>query len=253
MPINFTKILQDSWNFIQNQRQLVLTFVLAFFISDLFINVLLGLMTPIEAVTNNNEELTQIFGMDSATPNIAILLLVHQLIYLFIATWCLLSIHQVSQNHSFSLSISITIVLKRFIGVLLINIILLAPIIIGVSEIFLALVVNKTQPSIFSSLSMGLGLYLFIRFCLTSVHYITNHITISQAFQTTWQAGVKRVTPLFLYYLIIHFLLPLLMRHISIFNINLIFETIIDGIRAFLTLFSLVFTYRFYTIFMQKA
>ncbi|UDW84763.1 hypothetical protein K7G91_001057 [Pasteurella canis] len=253
MPINFTKIFQDSWNFIQNQRQFTLTFIVAFFLSNLFITLMLNLFPTTEITTNSSDELAQVLGIGTVSPNIAILLIAYQLLYLFIASWCLISIHQISQSQHFSLNTTITTVSKRFIGVLLINIILLMPILIGVSKIFFSLIMNKTQPSNFSLLSAGLGIYLFIRFCLTSVHYLIRDVTISQALQTTWKAGIKRTAPLFLYCLIIHFLLPLLIRHISAFSINFIFEIIIDVMTSFLTVFSLIFTYRFYTIFMQKV
>lgn len=253
MPINFTKIFQDSWNFIQNQRQITLTFLSAFFISNVVISILLEATAATDPIPQGNEELSQVLGISAATPSTAISILIYQFLYVLLSSWCLVSIHNISQKGTFSLAYNLSHAMKRVVGVLLINIILLLPIIIGVSEIFFSLIITKQQSSIFSLLSLAFGVYLFIRFCLASVHYLIANTTIGQAFQITWRASTKRVAPLFLYCLILHFLLPLLMRHLSALGINLVLELVIELITAFLIVFSLVFTYRFYTIFMQKA
>ncbi|HHT7856393.1 hypothetical protein [Pasteurella multocida] len=255
MSINFTKIFQDSWNFVRNQRQITFTFVFAFFLSNLLISVLITSLSSAEAISQSkaNEDLAQVLGMTIVGPSAIFLSFVHHIIYFIISAWCLISIHNISQNNLFSLSTSFSSALQRFLGAFVINILLLTPLLIGLSEVFFSLVVQKSQPSIFSLLSMGLGIYLCIRLCLASVHYLISTASISQSFKITWLAGIKRVARLFLYCLIVYFLLPMVTRQFSLLATNLILETLAALITAFLTVFSLVFTYRFYTIFMQKA
>ncbi|HDX1179534.1 TPA: hypothetical protein RNY19_001780 [Pasteurella multocida] len=255
MSINFTKIFQDSWNFVRNQRQISLTFVFAFFLANLLISLLITSLSPTDVISqsNNNEDLAQVLGIAAVNSNVMMLSFAHQIIYFLISAWCLISIHQISQSSHFSLNTSFSQALQRFLGAFVINLLLLTPLLIGLSQIFFSLVIQKSQPAMFSLLSMGLGIYLCIRFCLTSVHYLITTANISQSFKTTWQAGIKRVAPLFLYCLIVYFLLPMLTRQFSLLATNLLLEMLVALGTAFLTVFSLVFTYRFYTLFMQKA
>ena len=53
MPINFTQLFQDSWNFIRNQRQFIITFTVAFFLISLAIDMLgSALLEPIVTIPN---------------------------------------------------------------------------------------------------------------------------------------------------------------------------------------------------------
>ncbi|XWY22439.1 hypothetical protein ACNGTP_04675 [Bisgaard Taxon 45] len=254
MTINFTKIFQDSWNFVRNQRQITLTFVFAFFLSNFLISLLISSISSNEVMSlrNSSDDLAQILGISTAGPNDASLYFFHQVINFILAAWCLISIHHISQSTP-SLNASFHLALQRFFGALIINILLITPIIIGLSEIFFSLIVKKSQPSMFSLLSVGFGIYLCIRFCLTSTHYLITHEGLIQSFKTTWKAGIKRVIPLFSYSMMVYFLLPVVIRQLAAIATNLIVEIAVALLIAFLTVFSLVFTYRFYTIFMQKA
>ena len=53
MPINFTQLFQDSWNFIRNQHQFTRLFTVAFFLISLLI-YLLGttLLEPVATIPN---------------------------------------------------------------------------------------------------------------------------------------------------------------------------------------------------------
>ncbi len=254
MSINFTKIFQDSWNFVRNQRQTTFTFVFAFFLSNFLISLLISSFssTEVMSLSNSSDDLAQVLGITTPAPNGISLYFFHQIIDFIIAAWCLISIHHISQSNP-SLNASFSLALQRFFGALIINILLITPIIIGLSEIFFSLTVKKSQPSMFSLLSVGFGFYLCIRFCLTSTHYLITREGLIQSFQTTWKAGIKRVIPLFSYSMIVYFLLPVVIRQFAAIATNLIVEIAVTLLIAFLTVFSLVFTYRFYTIFMQKA
>ncbi|WP_347709589.1 hypothetical protein, partial [Pasteurella multocida] len=193
MSINFTKIFQDSWNFVRNQRQTTFTFVFAFFLSNFLIGLLISSFSSTEVMSlgNSSDDLAQVLGITTPAPNGISLYFFHQIIDFIIAAWCLISIHHISQSNP-SLNASFSLALQRFFGALIINILLITPIIIGLSEIFFSLTVKKSQPSMFSLLSVGFGFYLCIRFCLTSTHYLITREGLIQSFQTTWKAGIKR-------------------------------------------------------------
>ena len=63
--------------------------------------------------------------------------------------------------------------------------------------------------------SMVLGLFFFVRLCLSPVHYIASNQSIGQSALQVWRAGIKRNGVLITYALITYLLLPLLANSIS--------------------------------------
>lgn len=252
MPINFTTIFQDSWNFLRNKQQVTLTFTLALLLASLCFDFLVipNLSTP---NANQSDELAKALGLSSASPNIAMFSLVYQLVIFVISNWCLVAIHQISQGQGFNMTQSFVLLSKRFVGVLLINVVILVPVVVGVSDVFFALLIQGRQPSIISIVLLTLGLYLYIRFCLAGLHYLVTKNNFNQTLKHTWLAGSRRGLILFVYCLFIYILLPFLFRSLSALTGNILFDIIVSALMSFVTVFSLVFTYRFYSVFMQKA
>ncbi|POY42858.1 hypothetical protein [Avibacterium endocarditidis] len=73
-----------------------------------------------------------------------------------------------------------------------------------------------------------------------------------QALKNSWLSGVKRAAPLFIYCLLIYVVLPFVVRRISSLSDNLVFDVVMLFLSAVVGVFSLLFTYRFYTLFMRK-
>lgn len=98
---------------------------------------------------------------------------------------------------------------------------------------------------------MVFGLFFFVRLCLSPVHYIASNQSIGQSVLQVWRAGVKRNGILIIYALITYLLLPLLVNSVGAI-LGTSFLSVIFGILvALFQLFILVFTYRFYSLFMK--
>ena len=98
---------------------------------------------------------------------------------------------------------------------------------------------------------MVFGLFFFVRLCLSPVHYIASNQSIGQSALQVWRAGVKRNGVLIIYALITYLLLPLLVNSIGAI-LGTSFLSVIFGILvALFQMFILVFTYRFYSLFMK--
>lgn len=253
MPINFTQIFQDSWNFMRNQPKLTIQFIMLFFISSLATSLLIpngALPTnlTVSEQTGTNE-LQALLTQTDTTHNLATL--IQMVITMFLSAWGTITIHRLSQRANPALNQTFTVALKRFAGVLLINILTTALIAIGLLKASIAILTN-TPPSIISMISIVFGVFIFIRLCLASVHYMITPLSLKIALVESWQAGIKQIFPLFIYCVIIYFALPLLIKNLAMISSNMIFGIIIMFLIAIFNMFSLIFTYRFYTLFMPK-
>ncbi|MGC7559665.1 hypothetical protein [Pasteurella sp. PK-2025] len=253
MAINFTKIFQDSWNFVRNTRQITFTFVLLFFLNHSLSSLVAYLLIPEDVLTQNPEQFAQSLNLNNtADPLFYILIIVNHVISFLLSLWCLSAIHQVS--HSLYVpSTSLALAVKRFVGAFIINLLLVIPLLLGAADAVFSLIVAKSQPSVFSWTAIALGAYIFIRCCLASVYYLFNPISITQALRESWQSANQRMFMLLIYCVLIYFVLPLIGRKLITLNDHLVFELIVTLLIAFLNVFSLVFTYRFYSIFMHKV
>lgn len=252
MAINFTKIFQDSWNFVRNTRQITITFVLLFFLNQALIQLLSHLVIPEKALAQNPEQLAEVLSINSPYSNFSLVVIINQLISFLLSLWCLASIHQVSHG-VYVPSTSLRLALKRFGGALFINLLLITPLVLGLTDIAFSVLTAKHDPSVFSLIAMAFGLYIFIRCCLASVYYLFTPLTISQALRDAWKSGHQRVSMLLIYCALIYFMLPLISSQIAGLSSHIIFDLLSALIMAFLSVFSLVFTYRFYTLFMHKV
>ena len=87
--------------------------------------------------------------------------------------------------------------------------------------------------------------------CIRDRHYIASNQSIGQSALQVWRAGVKRNGILIIYALITYLLLPLLVNSVGAI-LGTSFLIVIFGILvALFQLFILVFTYRFYSLFMK--
>lgn len=251
MPINFTTIFQDSWNFLRNKQRVALTFTLALLLTSLCFDFLV-IPNLSSAKAAQPDELASALGMSGVNSDTVMFSLIYQLVMFVISNWCLVAVHQINQGRDFNMAQSFALLLKRFVGVVVINIVLLIPVVIGVSDVLLSLLSNK-QPSIFSIVTLTLGLYLYIRFCLAGLHYLVSQNNINQTLKNTWLAGSRRTLILLVYCLFIYILLPFLFRGLSALGGNTVLDLVVYVLMSCVTVFSLVFTYRFYSVFMQKA
>ena len=242
MQINFTHILQDSWNFFRNQQKIMFQFVLILLVAQ---NVGALLSSPL----NNESHISELANIN--IENIAFSIVITQLLTSFISAWGLISIHSISQQNYQTLTKSFTLTLRRFLGVIVLNLLMTAPMLLGLSEAFAALLI-KSSPSIISLIAMLVGIWFFVRLNLTAVHYLSTQDDIKQTIQKIWIKGSSRKNVLFIYTLLVYFLAPILVFQLTTFSNNVLFDMVIGILSAILNIFMLVITYRFYSLFIKE-
>ena len=250
MPINFTQIFQDSLNFMRNQRKTMLLFVGIFVVSQL-INALVSVPMPSLGDNPNPSQQDIIDALSKVEPTALIgSFLFQQLLMSFIATFGIATIHHISQQNENPINQALMLTLRRFVGVVVLDIFMSLPLLFGLADVMSSfLSQNALSPLAF--VSMVLGLFFFVRLCLSPVHYIASNQSIGQSALQVWRAGVKRNGVLITYALITYLLLPLLANSIGT-TLGTSFLSVIFGILvALFQIFILVFTYRFYSLFMK--
>ena len=250
MPINFTQIFQDSLNFMRNQRKTVLIFIGIFVIAQL-INQLVSV--PLPSLGNNPDPSLQdiINALSKVEPTALIgSFLFQQLLMSFITTLGIATIHHISQQNQNPINQGLMLTLRRFLGVVVLDIFMSLPLLFGMVDVVSSFL-SKNALSPLAFVSMVLGLFFFVRLCLSPVHYIASNQSIGQSALQVWRAGIKRNGVLITYALITYLLLPLLANSIGT-TLGTSFLSVIFGILvALFQIFILVFTYRFYSLFMK--
>ncbi|WP_373100376.1 MULTISPECIES: hypothetical protein [Pasteurellaceae] len=255
MPINFTQIFQDSWNFMRNQQKITLQFSAFFFVVAFAVNLLASNLLPANIMPDeagSNAADLEVVGNLMLSKDIVVLGVVQVLLNLFISCWGIMTFHQLSERRRLSLGQTLNMTAKRFAGVFFINLIIVFPLVIGLAESLVALI-GKNAPSLFSVFTITLGIFIFIRLNLATVHYLITQTGLAQTLKVIWLSGFKRTGVLFIYCLLIYFALPLIVRNIAALSDNMLFDIVISFIISAINVFSLIFSYRFYTLFMQKA
>ena len=249
MTINFTHIFQDSWNFLRNRPQAVI-FLLALQIVD---ELLVSFMDAFLGGNATQLVLTPMpLQSAEASQNIALFLLAKQLIDLLIAGWSLMLIAFISQQTTNPYIQGLTRTIQRFLGIFALNIIVVLPLVFSLLQALPALR-QQAEPSLFTLFLFIIGIVLYIRLNLTPLHYLASNDNIRQTIKTIWQAGTGRVSLLFVYSLLAYLVVPLINSKLSTIADGGVFDILGFLISISLNVFIYVFTYRFYTLFMQKA
>lgn len=251
MNINFTQIFQDCWNFMCNQQKITKQFIFLFFITSVIFYFVLSQIEPMPVLEggDNLQDSPLLVNVSKESMFIAIF---QQVITMFISAWGIVTFHRISTQQKNSLNQSAAITLQRFGGMIVISIIAFFPLMVGVIESVFMLLQGQS-PSILSLIAILLGFFIFMRLSLASTDYLIKSTTVLQAMKTSWINGVKRSSSLCIYCLINYLIIPILLGKLSsILSDNLIFELIILFVSAVVGVFSLLFTYRFYTLFINK-
>ncbi len=138
MQINFTQVLQDSWNFFRNQQKIMLQFVAILFIVQ---SASALLSFPV-----NDENKSDVLNLANASiTNFVFSVAITQILTSFIAAWGLTSIHKISLQNYRTLGQTFSLTLRRFAGVILLDLLMVAPMLLGLGEAFAALL-TKNRP-----------------------------------------------------------------------------------------------------------
>ncbi|MDK7255021.1 beta-methylgalactoside transporter [Haemophilus sp. UMB1048] len=234
----------------RNQRKTVLIFIGIFVVTQL-INQLVSVPLP-SLGDNPNPSLQDIIDALSKVEPTALIgsFVFQQLLMSFIATFGIATIHHISQQNQNPINQGLMLTLRRFLGVVVLDIFMSLPLLFGMVDVVSSFL-SKNAHSPLAFVSMVFGLFVFVRLCLSPVHYIASNQSIGQSALQVWRAGVKRNGILIIYALITYLLLPLLVNSVGAI-LGTSFLSVIFGILvALFQIFILVFTYRFYSLFMK--
>lgn len=248
MPINFTALFQDSWNFMRNQTTLVYRFIFIYALFSLGSYFLSSEML-------GNSEITHIANPEQTIniEDIGIFYLLQSTSFLFLNCWAMLSVHQISQYQGFNLQQSFSKTLAKFIGVVALTVLLLLPLWI-ISFDILSAILTKRSPSSFALPGIIIAIFVFIRLFLAPTAYLLDDQKWSKAIGYIWKSGTKRTGTLLLFCLLTQFVFGLITQQINaLAATNLVLTLIAAILLAGINLFNLILTYRFYTLFTQKA
>ncbi|MFC0309129.1 hypothetical protein ACFFHK_05335 [Gallibacterium trehalosifermentans] len=245
--MNFVRILQESSYFVRNRYPIIATFTMLYALNTL---ILYAFFNPFDL------EMLQA-GQSKISSSEVFLACFNLFISLVLNIWFILTIDQVSTNRVADIFACVPMILQKivgFVGYNLLIMLVLTPFIIGAS---IVLTIN--------SLGGGGDLQFFFIcafFLLISVYFAARVILLpiaylvepgKKGFKALYQlVNVRRSYLAILVYLVLVYFIPMYLSGviIELLGENLLILSIF--INAFINLFSLIFAYRFYHIFIKS-
>lgn len=237
MPINFTELLQQSWNFMRNQPKFT-SFAISLLILLQIINFI---FLPTTAESLSAEMLFPRLLSAAATVFLSILVILN-----------IKSINNGSFQQFFQNSAE---ALQRFFPVILLTLVMVFPVSVGMAAGTLATVGGDSGLSLVALPLLIGGLFIFIKFSLVTFVYLieTPQKTVKETLAFTWQLTRGRMYPVVIYCVISQFLPILLNTLVLSLGANLITVVVSLVLSAFLSLYMNIFGFRFYQSYRQGA
>ncbi len=249
MPLDFSRLFQDSWNFIRNQQQFTFFSVLLLTLASFGMSFAMSKVVPADLLTQNLS--SDQINIDAAS------VLGISLAYLLVNAWfhilIILNIKSISRgnyHHYFTNNLA---VINYIAPVILFVFIMIMPISIAFSFGSILVSVNSAMGIIFLPLLIS-GLYIFIKLSLITYVYLLEEPKkrVSETFNFTWQLSRGRMVPLLLFCLVVY-VAPLLLGGIfsggqDLFSFGFFISHLIN---AFISLFTIIFGFRFYQAYRQ--
>lgn len=245
MPINFTTIFRDSLNFVRNKPKFLLNFSLLFAVEILVVNYLFGQLNPALASGMGIQSHELILSR-----SVLGLALVSLLLNIILYGITILRIHQISYQNTTNWTALFSFFSRRFLVLIVTMFITTFPIIIGVVDLLMASLQGET--SLFSLILGALGLFIFIRLNLTFVDCLITRDSLIDTFKRVWLEGARQNKNLIIFFFIDYLIFPFISNNLAhLFSDNMVLAPIFIWLSSVVYVFSLVFTYRFYTCFMR--
>ncbi|MGQ0287182.1 hypothetical protein ACT2CV_08270 [Pasteurellaceae bacterium 22721_9_1] len=258
MPINFTQLFKDSWHFLQNQRQFSITFLVI-----LSLNTLMAILLHPTVAIENAEALTQEQRMEillQQTQNAdgRLITVVQFLVGLFISYWGILTVHKISQREFQGIIPTAISHLPRLLGAIIMALMILIPVLISIVYLATAVLSHLFQgvepiSPLPALILVIIASWLAIRLCLSPIAYLSNNSSFRNTLKVNFQLGKKGYSSLFFYCVINYFLATILNAQIALLARNEVMMILAVVLTSALNLFLMVFSYRFYQVFTQKA
>ena len=223
MPINFPQLLQDSWNFIRNRRQFSLTAI--------------GLLLAIQLLATF--VLANLMASNSTVSLLPSLLI--GIGNIFISVLLVLNINDINSGTFQSFFQNTSKALTKLLPAILLYIIMGLPLSFGMSSILFGNI-SGSGANIFSLPLLAIGIYVFL----------VENYRVGQAVKFMWQLAKGKMAVLFAYTLLANLLPILITALVGRLGDNVAIMVLSFMISAFLSLFTTIFSFRFYQTIRPK-
>lgn len=241
MPIKFPDLLQDSWNFIRNQRTFSFFSITLFYVLQLISLFLIPRMVNVDAQSTT-------MSLSGLLP-----LLLMGIANIFLTTLLILNINDISRGCFRNYFYNLPITLTKLFPVILLNIIMVLPLSVGMAfQVFGKQASNGLGIVAFPLIISGA--FLFIKLCLSVYAYLIEELqSVSDSIRFTWQLSRGKGIALVLFCVIAYIVPQVLMAFLSGLGANLTGVIVTVLVSAFFSLFITVFSFRFYQAYRQNS
>lgn len=233
MPINFPQLLQDSWNFIRNRSQFSLTAI--------------GLLLAIQLLATF--VLANLMASNSTVSLLPSLLI--GIGNIFISVLLVLNINDINAGTFQSFFQNTGKALTKLLPAILLYIIMGLPLSFGMSSILFGNI-SGSGANIFSLPLLAIGIFVFVRLNLSTYVFLVENYRVGQAVKFMWQLAKGKMAVLFAYTLLANLLPILITALVGRLGDNVAIMVLSFMISAFLSLFTTIFSFRFYQTIRPK-
>ena len=233
MLINFPQLLQDSWNFIRNRRQFSLTAI--------------GLLLAIQLLATF--VLANLMASNSTVSLLPSLLI--GIGNIFISVLLVLNINDINSGTFQSFFQNTSKALTKLLPAILLYIIMGLPLSFGMSSILFGNI-SGSGANIFSLPLLAIGIFVFVRLNLSTYVFLVENYRVGQAVKFMWQLAKGKMAVLFAYTLLANLLPILITALVGRLGDNVAIMVLSFMISAFLSLFTTIFSFRFYQTIRPK-
>lgn len=235
MPIKFTELLQQSWNFIRNQPKF----------SSFAISLLIVLQSINFIFLPNTAE--------SLSPDVLFPRLLSAAATVFLSILIILNIKSINSGSFQQFFQNSGEALQRFFPVIFLTLVMVFPVSLGMAAGTLATTGDTSLSLIAFPLLIG-GMFIFIKFSLVIFVYLTEtpQKTVRETLAFTWSLTRGRLYPVVSYCFISQFLPIVINTLVLSLGANLVTVIISVVVSAFLSLYMNIFGFRFYQSYRQE-
>ncbi len=251
MSINFTAIFQDSLNFVRNKAKFILTLSLIYTILFFANDFLLAKQLNINLATTFN---STVYAKDQfetlLSPSLLFILLIGLFLRIIFYAFTILRIQQITYQPDAKLTTLFSILLKKIPALIGVKLIVWLPLGIGTMGGLMAAMQGKASFN-FTILSF-LSIFFAIRLNLAMVNCLVTNDGIINSLRHIWKLGKKQNLNMFLFFLLNYIVLESVSGFLVMYlNKTLFTLSIAYYLTSIIYIFSLIFSYRFYTRFTQ--
>ncbi|MBS9783076.1 MAG: ABC transporter permease [Pasteurella sp.] len=239
MPINFLQLLQDSWNFIHNQRQFSIFAVVTMLFIQVLDFVLLSIFpVPILTQTSSPEKV-----LVTALPTFILFLL--NLLFTALVILNIKSINNGNSHHFFQ---PILRLLKSLFSLILINLISVIP--LSLAIVLLTLGMWHPTINLTSLPFIAIGFYFFIKLFLAVYVYLIEEPqkSVTETLVFTFKLSKGKMRPLVLFCLL-SFIPLLIINSLEKLGDSIPVMALSSIVSTLLGVFLIVFSFRFYQLY----